>query len=63
MLKMLKLKSVEVPNKLKDEGFSEADVEKLVKLAQTTPSLDGLLSLAPNNATTECIEAIYRNSL
>lgn len=57
------LKSVEVPNKLKDEGFSEADVEKLVKLAQTTPSLDGLLSLAPNNATTECIEAIYKNSL
>ena len=34
------LKSVDVPNKLKDEGFSDADVEKLTELAFTTPSLD-----------------------
>ena len=31
------LKSVGVPNKLKDEGFSEGDIEKLVNLTQTTP--------------------------
>ena len=57
------LKSVGVPNKLKDEGFVEEDVAKLVNLAQTTPSLDGLLSIAPNNATSEVIEEIYKNSL
>ena len=57
------LKSVGVPNKLKDEGFSENDVEKLVNLSQTTPSLDGLLSIAPNEATPARIEEIYRSSL
>ena len=57
------LKSVDVPNKLKDEGFSEADVKKLTELAFTTPSLDGLLSIAPTKATREAVEAIYRESL
>ena len=57
------LKSVGVPNKLKDEGFSEADIEKLVNLSQTTPSLDGLLSIAPNDATPERIKEIYQTSL
>ena len=57
------LKSVGVPNKLKDEGFSEADIEKLVNLSQTTPSLDGLLSIAPNDATPERIKEIYETSL
>ena len=57
------LKSVGVPNKLRDEGFSENDVEKLVNLSQTTPSLDGLLSIAPNEATPARIEEIYRSSL
>ena len=57
------LKSVGVPNKLTDEGFSKTDIEKLVNLAKTTPSLDGLLSLAPNNADNKEIEAIYTNSL
>jgi alcohol dehydrogenase class IV len=57
------LKSVGVSNKLIDEGFSESDVEKLVNLAQTTPSLDGLLSLAPNEANVERIANIYKNSL
>ena len=57
------LKSVGVSNKLVDEGFSEADVEKLVNLAKTTPSLDLLLSLAPNEATKERIEEIYNCSL
>ena len=57
------LKSVDVPNKLKDEGFSEADVEKLTELAFTTPSLDGLLGIAPTKATKEAVSAIYRESL
>lgn len=57
------LKSVGVSNKLKDEGFKESDVDKLVNLAKTTPSLDGLLSLAPNDANPERIKAIYKNSL
>lgn len=57
------LKSVGVPSKLKDEGFSEADVPKLVELAFTTPSLDGLLGIAPTEATKEAVADIYRNSL
>ena len=39
------LKSVGVPNKLKDEGFAENDIPNLVNLAFTTPSLDGLLPM------------------
>ena len=57
------LKSVGVPSKLKDEGFTDADIPKLVNLAFTTPSLDGLLSIAPTVATKESVEEIYRNSL
>ena len=57
------LKTVDVPNKLKDEGFSEADVKKLIELAFTTPSLDGLLGIAPTKATKEAVSAIYRESL
>ena len=57
------LKSVDVPNKLTDEGFSEADVKTLTELAFTTPSLDGLLSIAPTEATKEAVETIYRESL
>ena len=57
------LKSVGVPSKLKDEGFTEADIPNLVNLAFTTPSLDGLLAIAPTKATKEAVEEIYRNSL
>ena len=57
------LKSVGVPSKLKDEGFSENDIPNLVNLAFTTPSLDGLLAIAPTKATKESVELIYRNSL
>ena len=57
------LKSVDVPNKLTDEGFSEADVKTLTDLAFTTPSLDGLLGIAPTKATKEAVETIYRESL
>ena len=57
------LESVGVPSKLKDEGFGEADIPKLVDLAFTTPSLDGLLAIAPTKATKEAVEQIYRRSL
>lgn len=57
------LKSVGVPSKLKDEGFTEADVPNLVNLAFTTPSLDGLLAIAPTKATKEAVDEIYRSSL
>jgi alcohol dehydrogenase len=57
------LKSVGVPSKLKDEGFAETDVSRLVDLAFTTPSLAGLLAIAPTKATKEVVEEIYRNSL
>lgn len=57
------LKSVGVANKLKDEGFSENDLDKLVELAFTTPSLEGLLSIAPTEATKESVKEIYAKSL
>ena len=57
------LKSVGVPNKLKDEGFSENDIDKLVELTFTTPSLDGLLAIAPTNADKEAVKEIYEKSL
>ncbi len=57
------LKSVDVPNKLKDEGFTEEDVKTLTDLAFTTPSLDGLLSIAPTEATRDAVATIYRESL
>ena len=50
-------------DELKDEGFTEADVPNLVELAFTTPSLDGLLDIAPTKATRESVAEIYRNSL
>ncbi|MGG7164845.1 iron-containing alcohol dehydrogenase [Clostridium ihumii] len=57
------LVSVGIKETLKDLGFTEKDVPKLVELAFTTPSLDLLLSLAPVKATKEVVEAIYRESL
>lgn len=57
------LKSVDVPNKLKDEGFKDEDVKTLTDLAFTTPSLDGLLSIAPTEATRDAVATIYRESL
>lgn len=48
--------------KLSDLGFVEADVPTLVKLAKTTPSLGGLLSIAPVEATEQVIARIYEES-
>ncbi len=52
-----------VTQKLTDEGFSDADVEKLTYLAFNTPSLDGLLGIAPTQATEEAVATIYKESL
>ncbi|MBR7103607.1 MAG: iron-containing alcohol dehydrogenase [Lentisphaeria bacterium] len=51
------------PQKLADEGFTEKDIDRLVELAFTTPSLGGLLSLAPNTADKEAVRAIYTDSM
>ncbi len=55
--------SVGATHKLADEGFTEGDVEKLVCLAFETPSLGGLLSIAPTQATKDTVWAIYKESL
>ena len=57
------LASVGVSEKLLDEGFTEDDVEKLVDLVYTTPSLCGLLDIAPSGNGRDVVEAIYKDSL
>ncbi len=57
------LKSVGVPNKLKDEGFDESDLDRLVELTYTTPSLEGLLQIAPTQASKDAVREIYQKSL
>lgn len=49
--------------KLVDEGFSEADIDKIVDLTFNTPSLDLLLSIAPVEATKEVVGNIFREAL
>lgn len=55
--------SVSSTHKLADEGFKAEDVDKLVELTFNTPSLDGLLAIAPTKATKEAVRAIYAESL
>lgn len=55
--------SVGSTHKLEDEGFKASDVDKLVDLAFNTPSLGGLLGIAPTDATKESVRAIYTESL
>ena len=55
--------SVGATHKLADEGFTEGDVEKLVCLAFETPSLGGLLSIAPTQASKDAVWTIYKESL
>ncbi len=57
------LKSVGVPEKLENEGFTANDVEKLVKLTFDTPSLGGLLSVGPCGNSEEVVREIYKSSL
>jgi len=56
------LKSVGVPEKLGDEGFTKADVPKLVDLAFETPGLEGLINCAPVAHGRDAVERIYTNS-
>ncbi|MDO4583802.1 MAG: iron-containing alcohol dehydrogenase [Planctomycetia bacterium] len=49
--------------KLVDEGFTEADIDPLVHLTFTTPSLPVLLSVSPVPATRELVQTIYQESL
>lgn len=57
------LKSVGVPQKLEDEGFTQDDVEKLVKLTYETPSLAGLLAIGPCGDCEDVVREIYQTSL
>ena len=57
------LKSVDVPEKLTDMGFSAEDVDKLTELAFTTPSLDGLINIGPSGHSREVVRKIYQDSL
>lgn len=57
------LAEVGVPQKLQDEGFTEADVEGLCDLVEATPSLGLLLSVAPVPGTRQRVADIYRQSL
>ena len=57
------LKSVDVPEKLTDMGFSAADVARLTDLAFTTPSLDGLINIGPSGNSREVVRKIYEESL
>jgi alcohol dehydrogenase class IV len=54
---------VGITQKLSDEGFNAEKVERLVELAFTTPSLDGLLGLAPVTADRDAVRKIYTESL
>ena len=55
--------SVDVKEKLEDEGFTDADVEKLTDLVFTTPSLSGLIDIAPSGNSREVVKEIYKNSV
>jgi len=57
------LNEIGIKSTLKDEGFDAGMVDKLVNLAFETPSLDGLLAIAPVKATKEAVRNIYTNSL
>lgn len=57
------LKSVGVPEKLTDMGFTAEDVDKLTDLAFTTPSLDGLINIGPSGNSRELVRKIYEESL
>lgn len=55
--------SLGIKEKLTDVGFVPADVERLTRLTFATPSLPGLLSLAPVKADESLVSEIYRTSL
>jgi len=52
-----------VTEKLSDLNFTDDDVERLLSLTRETPSLDGLLAIAPVEATDDVIRNIYKSSM
>ncbi len=52
-----------INKKLEDEGYTEGDIDKLVKLAFETPSLSGLISTAPVEGTKDAVKSIFKDSL
>lgn len=56
------LKSVGLPEKLGDIGFTKADIPKLVQLTFETPGLTGLLGCAPVPSGKDAVEKIYSES-
>lgn len=57
------LKSVGVPEKLSDEGFTKDDVDRLTDLVFTTPSLAGLINIGPSGNSREIVKSIYEASI
>ncbi len=57
------LAAVDVKEKLEDIGFTADDVDKLVDLTFETPSLAGLLGIAPSGNSPEIVKQIYTDSL
>jgi alcohol dehydrogenase class IV len=55
--------TIGLTSKLETEGYYESDLDELTRLAQETPSLGLLLSLAPVEATSAVIRNIYKRSL
>ncbi len=55
--------SVGITKKLQDEGFSEADIDNLVNLTFETPSLSGLLAIAPVEGSKDTVKSIFKESL
>ena len=56
------LKSVGLPEKLGDIGFTKNDVPKLVALAFETPGLEGLIKCAPVSGDKDAVQRIYMAS-
>jgi len=53
------LTDVGIPENLGAEGFSSADIDKLVELTYSTPGLSGLLGLAPIEVDRAVVRRIY----
>lgn len=52
-----------IPANLQAEKFVPADIDRLVDLAFETPSLSGLLSIAPVEASRETVRRIYQAAI
>jgi len=56
------LASVGIRERLGDLGLKRGDIAELTRLAFETPSLKGLLDMAPTEATPEVVRRIYEDS-